>query len=172
MNEFKVRYVKAGVPTYIDFMTAENKTFLVTDKNDTIITDAFKVDPSNRLKFLEYVQKADITWDLKASWSGNPMDLLVRESIYRFHVLESLDDTLYQDTIITPGITTPGGTFSDINGNIITIPGVTTSDITYSTYKSFADMYSAALAESVFYSHLGLPQYYVGHADYNGNLFN
>jgi hypothetical protein len=172
MNEFKVRYVKAGVPTYIDFMTAENKTFLVTDKDETIIVDAFKVDPSNRLKFLEYVQRANIRWVLSAFWSGNPTDMGVTEPLYKFHVLESIDSTVYQNTTTIDGITTPDMSYVDSNGDTVIIPGITTPDTTYSTYKGYMAMYNAAQAASVFYSHLELPEMYVGVGNATGILFN
>jgi hypothetical protein len=62
--------------------------------------------------------------------------------------------------------------YVDSNGDTVTIPGITTPDTTYSTYKEYMAMYNAAQAASVFYSHLELPEMYVGVGNAAGILFN
>lgn len=172
MNEFKVRYIKDGVPTYVDFMSSEDKTFIVTDKDETMIVDAFKVDTFNRLKFLEYVNKSKISWIYTAEWSEDPSDIWASEVLYKFHILETTNTDVIYDTTTMPDIINPDRVYIDSNGDIITIPGETIPGSSFQTLKSFGDMYSSALAESIYFGHLGLPEYYVGLGVPSGQLFN
>jgi hypothetical protein len=86
--------------------------------------------------------------------------------------LESVDSEIYQDVTVINEITLPDTSYIDSDGDTITIPGATIPETNITSFKSYGDMYSAATAAGAFYSHLGLPEMYVGVANHNGILFN
>jgi hypothetical protein len=171
MNEFRVKYVKLTTDYFVDFLSQENKTFLVLDKDQTVIFDAFQVKPDNKYKFLEWAQKARIKWNFPASWSGNPTDMIVTEDVYKFGVLESVNSNLWLNVTTFPGITFPNTTIVDNEGNTIVIPGGGTPTTITTSNKTFAEMYAEATLQGVFFGEVYLPELYVGKATAGGDLF-
>lgn len=171
MNEFRVKYIKLGTDYFIDFLTTENKILIVTDKDQTVLIDVLPVNPSNKYKFLEWIQKSQITWNFPSDWSGNPSDMVVTEDIYKFGVLESLNEELYLNTTVEPGITLPDSIVVNGEGNLITIPGETIPPTNIITTKTFAEMYAEATLQGVFFGEVYLPELYVGRATAGGDLF-
>ena len=171
MNEFRVKYIKLSVDYFIDFLSEENKTLLITDKDQTVILDAFQVTPDNKYKFLDWVQKSQITWNFLSSWSGNPMDIIVTEEVYKFGVLESVNNDLWLNFTILPGVPLPDITITDISGNPIVIPGGETPENIITSYKTFSEMYAEATLQGVFFGEIALPELYVGAAIPGGDLF-
>lgn len=171
MNEFKVKYVKLATDYFVDFLSQENKTFLVLDKDQTVILDVFQVSPENKYKFFEWIQKSKIRWIYPASWSGNPLDTVLTEDVYKFGVLESVNSNLWLNVTTFPGITFPNTTIEDNEGNTIVIPGGGTPTTITTSNKTFAEMYAEATLQGVFFGEIYLPEYYVGLASPGGDLF-
>lgn len=171
MNEFRIKYTKLGVDYFIDFLTEENKTLLVLDKDQTTIIDVFQVKPENKYKFFDWIQKSKITWNFTASWSGNPSDIVVTEDVYKFGVLESTNSTLWTNTNINTSIQIPSTTYTDFEGNIITVPSVSISQKDITSTKTFAEMYAEATLQGVFFGETYLPELYVGRGTAGGDLF-
>lgn len=171
MNEFRIKYIKLGVDYFIDFLTEENKTLLVLDKDQTTIIDAFQVKPDNKYKFFDWIQKSRITWNFTASWSGNPSDMVITEDVYKFGVLESINNVLWLNTKTIPGINMPNNTIIDNEGNITIIPGTNIPSTFTTSFKTFAEMYAEATLQGVFFGETYLPELYVGRGTAGGNLF-
>jgi hypothetical protein len=171
MNEFRVKYIKLATDYFIDFLSEENKTLLITDKDQTVILDAFQVKPNNRYKFLDWVQKARIKWNFPASWSGNPTDMILTEEVYKFGVLESVNTNLWLNVTAFPGITFPDTTITDLEGNTIVIPGGGTPSTITTNNRTFAEMYAEATLQGVFFGEIEMPEFYVGAATPSSDLF-
>ena len=171
MNEFKVKYIKLATDYFIDFLSEENKTLLVTDKDQTVILDVFQVKPDNRYKFLDWVQKARIKWNFPASWSGNPIDMILTEEIYKFSVLESINTNLWLNVTAFPGVTFPDITTTDLEGNTIIIPGGGTPTTISTNNKTFSEISAEAVLQEVFFGDIELPELYTGEATPGGDLF-
>jgi hypothetical protein len=171
MNEFRIKYIKLAVDYFIDFLTEENKTLLVLDKDQTKIIDAFQIKPDNKYKFFDWIQKSRITWNFPASWSGNPFDLVALEEVYKFGVLESVNSNLWLNITTFPDITFPNNTIVDNEGNTIVIPGGGIPSTITTSYKTFAEMYAEATLQGVFFGETYLPEFYVGYGAPGGDLF-
>jgi hypothetical protein len=171
MNEFKVKYIKLGIDYFVDFLSTENKNILVLDKDQTVILDVFQVSPENKYKFFEWIQKSKIRWIYPASWSGYPSDTVLTEDVYKFGIVESLNEDIYRNTNIIPGFTLPDSYIVNQDGNVISIPGETIPSTDIKTIKTFAEMYAEATLQGVFFGEIYLPEYYVGLASPGGDLF-
>lgn len=171
MNEFRIKYIKLGVDYFIDFLTEENKSLIVTDKDRTVILDVLPIKPENKYKFFDWIQKSRITWNFPASWSGNPSDLVRLEEIYTFGVLESTNSSLWLNTNTDVTIDFPDITYTNGEGETVTISGAEIPQKNTVTTKTFAEMYAEATLQGVFFGEVYLPELYVGYASPGSNLF-